>query len=84
MITTKHLFKVTSAWISIVYVICFAGVALVPGIRSTFMYYALHTASDLGDNVMTFTTFVIGLVLWNIIALLAVGLFATLLKGMKK
>lgn len=83
MVNTKHLLKVTAAWISIVYVVCFLGVALFPGIREVFMYYGLHTNANLGENVMTLTTFISGLVLWNIIALLAVGLFAALFNKIK-
>lgn len=74
----KHIIKVSSAWISIVYVICFVGVALFPGIRSSFMMYSLHTQVDLGSNVMTVGTFISGLVIWNIIAILGVWLFAVL------
>jgi len=84
MINTKHLLKVTSVWISIVYIVCFAGVALFPGIRSATMYYALHTATDLGENVMTLTTLVSGLVIWNVVAFLAVGLFTTLFNRIKE
>ena len=80
----KHLLKVTSAWISIVYVICFGGVALAPGIREWFMQYALHTNVSLGENVMTLTTFVTGLVIWNVVALLAVWLFAYLYNTVKE
>ena len=78
MINTKHLLKVTAAWISVVYAVCFLGVALFPGIREAFMYYGLHTNANVGENILTLTTFVTGLVIWNIVALLAVGLFATL------
>jgi len=83
MINTKHLLKVTMVWVSIVYVICFAGVALFPGIRESFMYYGLHTATNLGENVMTFTLFTAGLVLWNVVALLVVGLFTVLFNKIK-
>lgn len=78
MINTKHLLKVTAAWVSIVYAVCFAGVALFPNIRPTFMQYALHTTVDVGENVITLTTFVSGLVTWNVVAILAVGLFSYL------
>lgn len=78
MINTTHLLKVTASWISIVYVVCFVGVALFPGIRSAFMQYGLHTTTSLGENVMTLTTFISGLVIWNAFALLTVGLFAYL------
>ncbi|MDO8561469.1 MAG: DUF5676 family membrane protein [bacterium] len=83
MINTKHLLKVTSAWISVVYVVCFVGVALFPGLRSAFMYYGLHTNASVGENIMTFTTFVSGLVVWNIVALLSVGLFIALSNKIK-
>lgn len=56
MISTKHLLKVTSAWISIVYVICFAGVALFPGVRPGFMRYGLHMGIDMGQNILTLGT----------------------------
>lgn len=78
MINTKHLLKVSAAWISIVYTVCFGGVALFHGIRSAFMQYALHTTVNVGENVITLTTFIFGFVIWNAIAFLAVGLFAAL------
>lgn len=78
MINTTHLLKVTVAWVSIVDIACFVGVALFPGIRLAFMHYALHTTTNLGENVMTLTTFISGLVIWNVLALLAVGLFVAL------
>ena len=78
MIATKHLLKVTALWTSIVYIVCFRGVALVPGIRPWFMRYALHMNASLGENVATITTFISGLVIWNVIALLGAWLFAFL------
>ncbi|MDO8600975.1 MAG: DUF5676 family membrane protein [bacterium] len=83
MINTKHLLKVASAWISVVYVVCFAGVALFPGIRPGFMRYGLHMGIDMGQNILTITTFIIGLVIWNSIALVAVWLFAFLYNTIK-
>jgi hypothetical protein len=84
MINTKHLLKVTALWISIVYFVCFCGVALVPGIRPWFMQYALHMNASLGENVITFTTLISGLVIWNVIALLAVWLFVFLHNKIKQ
>ena len=84
MINIKHLLKVASAWISIVYVICFVGVALFPGIRYGFMRYGLHTSINTGQNILTFGTFLSGLIIWNIIAILAVWLFAQLFNTIKK
>jgi uncharacterized membrane protein len=75
---TQRLWKVTAAWVSIVWVICYVGVLIFPDIRSAFALYALHTVADFGENIMTLTTFVSGLVIWNGIAWLAVSLFAFL------
>ena len=83
MVNTKHLLKVTAAWISVVYAVCFLGVALFPGIREAFMYYGLHTTTSVGENVLTWTTFISGIIVWNVIAFLAVGLFATLFNKIK-
>ena len=83
MIDTKHLLKVASAWISIVYIICFVGVALFPGVRPGFMRYGLHMGIDMGQNLLTLGTFISGLVIWNVIALLAVWLFASLYNTIK-
>lgn len=85
MININHLLKVAAVWISIVYAVCFAGVGLFGGIRPGFMQYGLHMRGiDMGENILTFGTFVSGLVIWNIIALLGVWLFAALWNGMKK
>ena len=76
-IDTSHLLKVTAVWITILYVVCFGGVALFPDVRALFMRYALHTEIGIG-NVVTFTTFVSGLIIWNLVAALGVGLFAVI------
>jgi len=84
MINISHLLKVTAAWINIVYVVCFAGVAIFPGIRPGFMMYALHMNIDMGENIATFGTFLSGLIIWNVIALLSVWLFALLFNTIKQ
>ena len=84
MINTTQALKIASLWISIVYVVCFGGVALVPGIRSWFMEYALHTRVDIGTNVMTLTTFITGLVIWNVVAMFAVWLYVALSNYLNK
>ena len=60
------------------YIVCFGGVALVPGIRPWFMRDALHMNASLGENVITFAAFLAGLVIWNVIAVLGAWLFAFL------
>jgi len=84
MINTTHLLKVTALWISAVYVICFLGVLLFPDIRPDFLLYALHMKTSLGENVMTISTFISGIIIWNIAALFGVGLFAFIFNTVKR
>ena len=83
MLNTRHLIKVGMAWISTVYVVCFAAVAAYPQIRTLAMKYGLHVDIDLGTAVTTPLTFVTGLILWNIAAALTFGLFAVLFNRIK-
>lgn len=78
MINTTHLQKVMFAWTSIVWTVCYVGVLLFPNIRTTFALYALHMTTTFGENVMTLTTFISGLVIWNVVAWLLVSLFTYL------
>jgi hypothetical protein len=48
------------------------------------MQYALHMNVSMGVNVMTLTTFISGLVIWNVVALLAAWLFAFLHNKIKQ
>ena len=84
MINTTRLLKVAVAWTSIVYVVCFAGVLFVPGIRPGFMTYGVHMMGYMGRNVLNLTTFISGLIIWNVLALLGVWLFAALYNSIKK
>ena len=85
MINTQRLLKVSVVWTSIVYIVCFVGVAVFAPIRSGFLMYALHmrTSGDGFESVLSFSTFLSGLVIWNIIAFLGVWLFAALWNRMK-
>ena len=84
MINTKHLIKVGSAWISITYIICFAGVALWPSLRAGFMRYALHAEVAFSQSFISFSNFIIGFIIWNIIALAGLWLFAFLFNKIKQ
>jgi len=48
------------------------------------MHYALHTDMSLGENVTTLTTFISGLVIWNVIGALGAWLFAFLHNQIKQ
>lgn len=73
-----HLLKVTAAWTSIVYTVCYVGVWLYPPIRDIFMTAALHASVPVTSGPFTIGSFITGLIIWNIVTLLAVWLFAEL------
>lgn len=83
MINTKRLLKVTSAWISIAYAICYVGVAIYPPVRSLFMKYSLHAEVSLKSDFFSFGYFISGLIVWNIVTILAVWLFTFLFNKIK-
>ena len=84
MINIKHLLKVTSIWISIVYVICYAGVAIYPPIRQLFMRYSLHTDVSLASDFFGIGYFISGLIIWNIVTVTSVWLFVYLFNKIKQ
>ncbi len=84
MINTKHLLKVTLAWTSIVYAVCYTGVAVYPASRVMLMRYAMHTDFSLASNYFGIGYFISGLIIWNIIAILCVWLFAILFNKIKE
>ena len=84
MINTKHLIKVGIAWMSITYVICFVGVAIFPSLRAGFMKYALHADVAFGQSYITFSSFIIGLIIWNLVAATGLWLFAVLFNKIKQ
>lgn len=84
MKSTKHIIKVAMAWTSIVYAVCFAGVAMFGGIRPGFMMYAFHMRTNFEyNNIMTFGTFFSGLVIWNLVVLLLIVLYRWLDNAIK-
>lgn len=83
MINIKHLLKVASAWVSIVYVICYAGVAIYPSIRVLFMRYSLHADASFMSDFFSVGYFISGLIIWNAVTITAVWLFAYLFNKIK-
>ena len=84
MINTKHLLKVTSAWISIIYVICYFGIAVWPPIRLMTMRYAMHMDWNSAPGYFGLGYFVSGLIIWNVVALFSAWLFAWLFNAIKQ
>lgn len=84
MINIKHLLRVVSAWISIAYVVCYAGVAIYPQIRPLFMRYSLHAEVPFTSDFFSIGYFIAGLIIWNAVAIASVWLFAFLFNKIKK
>lgn len=84
MINTKHLLKVVSVWTSVVYAICYAGVALYPQSRMLFMRYSLHADVPFTSGFFGIGYFISGLIIWNVAAVLAAWFFAYLFNTIKK
>lgn len=84
MISSKHLIKTSLAWVNIVYIICFVGVALFPESRIQFVRYAIHADIPLGKNVITIGSFISGLIWWNIMVAFGVWLFVFIYNRIKK
>lgn len=84
MINTKHLLKVSSVWISITYIVCYAGVAIYPPVRSLFMRYSLHADVSFKSDFFSLGYFISGLIIWNIVAAAGVWLFAVLFNKIKQ
>jgi len=84
MIDIKHLLRVASAWISVVYIVCYAGVAIYPPVRPLFMRSALHADVALTSGYFGVGYFISGLIIWNVAAVAGVWLFAYLFNTIKK
>lgn len=83
MVNLKRLLTTSAIWVTIVYTACFILVAIFPAVRTNFMLYGLHTQISLGENIMTIGTFVGGLIWWNLLTFLGVGLFALIYNKLK-
>lgn len=83
MINTKHLIKVASVWISIMYIICYMGVAVYPQSRTLFMKYSLHYDAVFQSSFFSFGYFISGLLIWNIVIIAGAWLFAFIFNKIK-
>ena len=52
--------------------------------RPGFMRWGLHTMMSTGTDILTLSTFVSGLIIWNIAVFVAVWLFAALYNNIKE
>lgn len=84
MINIKHLLKVTLIWTSVVYAICYFGVAIYPPVRIMTMRYAMHADVNFVSGYFGLEYFISGLIIWNLITLLGVWFFAFLFNTIKQ
>ena len=84
MKNANHLIKVSAAWTTIVYIICYVGVAAYPPVRELFMRYALHASMPMSFDYLGPEYFLSGLIIWNILAIAGAWLFAFLFNTIKE
>lgn len=83
MINTIRLLKVSVAWTSIAYTVCYLAVWLVPQTRDLFLTTALHAIVPVTSGPFTLGTFVTGLIVWDVLVVVGVWLFTYLWNTIK-
>lgn len=84
MISTTRAVKIATAWMAIVYVICYVVVMIFPGTRELLLEYSFHFQVDVGESILSLSTFIWGLIIWVVIAAVGAWLFAVLAKYFSK
>lgn len=80
---TMRAIKISLAWISIAWTICYLAFGLIPGLGPTAMPYILHMNVPM-ENIFTIGNFVIGLIVWNVVVVAGValaGLLSNIIKS---
>ena len=70
---TTRAIKISLAWISIAWIVCYLAFGLIPGLGRVAMPYILHMNVPM-ENIFTIGNFIVGLVVWNIIVAAGVAL----------
>jgi len=78
MINLTRLLKVAVAWTSIAYTACYLVVWFFPGARELFLTTALHAIVPVTSGPFTIGTYVIGLIVWDLLVVVGVWLFVYL------
>jgi hypothetical protein len=74
---TTRAIKISLAWVSIAWTVCYLAFGLIPGLGPTVMPYILHMSVPM-ENIFTIGNFVVGLILWNVIVAAGVALVGLL------
>ena len=83
-INSARVVKTSVVWMTIVYVLCFVVVSMWPGIMGSGMMSSFHAQFNMGPAVMTGSSFVYGLILWDILAAFGAWLFVALYNNFEK
>ena len=78
MINQTRLLKVSVAWTSITYTACYLVVWLIPGSRELFLSTALHAIVPVTSGPYTLGIYLVGLIVWDLLVVVAVWLFVYL------
>ena len=82
MMNTTRAMKISLAWVSIVWTICYLVVELIPGLGPTAWRYFFHMNMPV-ENVFAIGNFIIGLILWNVTVAAGVALAGLLCNYIK-
>lgn len=80
---TVRAVKISLAWVSIVWTVCYLAFGLIPGLGPTAMRYVLHMNVPM-ENIFTIGNFIIGFIVWNVVVaagIALVGLLGNYIKG---
>lgn len=81
--STMRVIKISVAWVTIAWIVCYLAFGLIPGLGPTVMPYLLHTNMPM-QNIFSFDNFIAGLILWNLIVVACVALAGLLANSNKK
>ena len=75
---TARALKIGVAWTSVVWVVCYLALGLIPGLASTVLPYLFHLNAGPVENIFTIGNFFVGLILWNLIVAAGIALAGVL------
>ncbi len=71
---TMRVIKIGLAWTTIAWTVCYLLLGLIPGLGSAIVPYLVHMNVGAVENIFNFGTFIIGLILWNVIIAAGIAL----------
>lgn len=78
MLNNMKITKVAVIWATIVYLVCVIVAGILPSVYATLAGYLVHFGMVSSSPAMTFSSAIIGLILWDILVFLLVWLFVWL------